>query len=747
MVAQQANGETRTYTEYIEELDFQKYWLVLKRRWIPAFAVFSTTVALSVFAALSEESVYKAEGRVLFRSDRTTSLTGLGDDRGRVEILAADPLDTQAELIRSLPLMQATVDALGLTTSSGRPLNPRALLGKVSAQPVGGTDVLRISVESEDPEEAAAIVNQVIESYREQNIESNREEAAAARQFIEEQLPTTEAEVLRVEGALREFKETNDIISLDQEASNAVSVLAGLDQDIGNIQAQLADISAQLGQLRGQLGVNVSEGIALSSLNQSEGVQEALSQLQQVQTQLSNERARYREGHPAIERLELQQAEIEALLSDRIQEVLGQELTVPVDSLNVGRLQLGELRQNLIAELTSLEIERIGLSNRMSQLMEARANYLERANDLPELEKQQRELDRQLEAAQTTYETLLSQLQETRVIENQTVGNVRVVSLAQIPNSPAGPDRRMYLVAGGFMGVLLAIATAFLLDLLDSSVKTVKEVKELYGYTVLGVIPLVKGAGRSEAEAADDHPYPRLLVNQPAHVGVREAYQMMQANLKFLQSDTELKTVMITSAVPGEGKSEIAANLAAALAQVGRRVLLIDADMRYPRQHHALKVLNRVGLSHVITGQARVKSAIQTVMQNLDVLTAGAVPPNPVALLDSKRMESLLQSLAQVYEVVIIDAPPLVGYADAPILGKMADGTLLVARPGVVDYAQGRIAKDVLAQSQQWVLGMVANGVNPANEPDGHFYYLRQETTESVEEDQEPVLMPVGKAG
>ena len=185
MVAQQAGGESRQGPEYIEEIDFQKYWLVLKRRWIPAFLVFSTAVGLALLAALSEDSVYKAEGKVLIKRDRSSSLTGLDqEDLGRIERLSQEPLQTQAELVRSLPVMRSTVEALDLKNDNGDPVKPSSLLRKVSVKPVTGTDVLLISVESEDAEEAALIVNQVIESYREQNIADNREEAAAARQFM-----------------------------------------------------------------------------------------------------------------------------------------------------------------------------------------------------------------------------------------------------------------------------------------------------------------------------------------------------------------------------------------------------------------------------------------------------------------------------------------------------------------------------------------------------------------------------------
>lgn len=726
MVAQQADGETRKYDEYSEEIDFQKYWLVLKRRWIPAFLIFSATVALSVLAALSEESVYEAESKVLIKRDRSTTLTGLDDNLGEIERLSREPLETQAELVRSLPVMEETVRALKLKNENGDLVNPSSLLRAVDVEPIPDTDILVISVESDDPEEAAAIVNQVVASYGEQNILSNRAEAKAAREFIEDQLPGTEDEVTEIERELRDFKQQFDIIVLEQEATEAVDSLANLNRQVNQVTADLADVEAQFDEIQGQLGVNVPEAIALSSLNQSDGVQTALADLQTAQADLAELRSRYQEEHPEVVIQRRRQAEAEALLRERIQEVLGQELTIPVDRLDVGRLQLGELRQNQIASLTQLEVTRIGLANRQAELINTRNRFLSQVENFPELEKRQRELERRLQAAQTTYETLLTQLQEIRVVENQTVGNVSVVSPAEVPRRPQRSDRRLYLAAGGFVGLLLGVSTAFLLDLLDSSVKTVKEIKELYGYTLLGIIPLVKVPVNRGEDIVGDGAYPRLLVDQSTHAGVREAYQILQANLKFLQSDGELKTVVITSAVPGEGKSEVSANLAAALAQVGRRVLLIDADMRFPRQHHALKVLNGTGLSHVITGQATVKSAVQTAMENLDVLTAGAVPPNPVALLDSKRMESLLQTFAKHYDMVIVDAPPLVGYADASILGKMADGLLLIARPGVVDYAQGRTAKDILMQSNQHVLGMVANGVNPSNEPDGHFY-SRQE--------------------
>lgn len=726
MVDKQSESENGQYSQYIEEIDLQKYWLVLKRRWLPALAVLGTSVALGVYAGLSKDSYYKAEGKVLVKNDRVSSLTGLNDDRGQVDVLniRAEPLATQVELVKSLPVLEDTVKELDLRDSEDELLEPRSLLRGLVVKPIPGTEVLKISYQNGDPIEATRIVNQIMASYRSQNIANNREEAAAARKFIEEQLPTTELEVARVEASLRQFKENNNVISLEQEASTAIAVLSRLDQDKTQLQAEMADIDARLGEIQGQLGMDESMALALSSLNQSEGIQKALSEIHDVQTKLSNERSLYREGHPRIEQLQRRLTQLEFLLNQRIGEVLGEQRAVPL-----GSLQMGDLRQNLIAdsvtELRRLSVERKGLTEKVAELNQASLSYRQRVDDFPGLERIQRDLERQLSATQTTYETLLTQLQEIRVVENQTVGNVQVVSLAVVPKNPAGPNRKIFVVGGAFAGLLLSLAAAFILDLLDNSVKNVKEVKELFGYPLLGVIPLLKESETWDASAPS---YPRVLVNQHANASLRDTYQMLQANLKFLQSDTELKTVVVTSSVATEGKSEVSANLAVAFAQIGRRVLLVDADMRSPGQHHAFDFLNRIGLSQVITGQATVEEALQTAMPNLDVLTAGVIPPNPVALLDSKRMESLLQRFTKDYEMVIIDVPPLVNYADASILGKMAGALLMVTRPGVLTYSQGRAAKATIERSNQRVLGLVVNGVNPKNEPDSYFYWAAQDS-------------------
>jgi capsular exopolysaccharide synthesis family protein len=733
MVPHSSEQHSQRTGEHVEDIDFQKYWLVLKRRWLPAVLVFGSSLALALAAAVLEQPTYQAEGKVRFKSDRTSALTGLEEERGTVEVLTFqdEPLKTQAEIVKSMPVMEKALMAAQVTNQDVINLEPEDLFKKTKVKAVPGTEILQISASSSEPAAAAAIVNGVIWAYKELNIQSNKEEAAAARRFIEQQLPRVEEKVLAAESALSRFKDDNGVIVLEEEASNAVARVSELDQQIEQGLAELADVSARANRLQGQLNLTADEALVVSSLNQSEGVQEALVYLQNAQTELSEARVLYTDQHPQVITLLRKQTAARDLLGERINELLGQQnLSAASIQDGLGRLQLGDLRIDLMQNLAELDVQATGLERRLQELLQTRVSYEQQINNLPELENQQRQLERQLSASQSTYETLLNQLQEIRVIENQTVGNVQIVSLADVPTQSVSRSSMLYLAGGGLLGILLAVATAFFLDLLDSSVKTLKEVKDLYGYTLLGVIPFVRENKQSRFDAANDA-LPRLLVNRSEYAGVREAYQILQANLKFLQADTQLKTVVVTSALPGEGKSEVSSNLAAALAQVGKKVLLIDADMRYPRQHHAFEIVNGEGLSHVITGQASLNSCIRSKLENLDLLTAGVVPPNPVTLLDSQRMGSLLQSLRQTYDMILIDSPPLSGYADALILGRLADGVLLVARPGVLNYAHGRSAREMLIQSQQQVLGIVANGVDPINEPDGQFY-LRQDRSYSL---------------
>ncbi len=712
-----------------DSIDFHKYWLVFKRRFLPATLAFGGVFGLAAWYAFSQKTSYLATAQLLLKTDNYSSLTGLDNPTGTIDNVARqrDPLSTEVEIILSRPIIEKTIIALNLRDENGKFISPEFILQELSVKPIPGTDILTISYESYDPTWAERIVNTLIKVYIENDIQSNRAEAVAARDFIEKQLPKVEATVSQSEADLRRFKEANQILDLQQEASITVGSIAKLEDKISQLQAQLAQINAESEGLRNKIGLDAQQAVAATSLSQSTGVQEALTQLQEIQAHLAVERTRFKDEYPTVAQLALQEAALLKLLQERIAQVIGsQQPAPPVKSL----LEFGPIQQQLTAELVQSEVQRLGLKSQLAVLRNTQSYYKQRSRVLPKLEQNQRELERRVAAAQATYQILLSKLQETRVAENQNVGNARVISEAIVPEKPIPIPINLILAGGAFAGILVAIATAFLIDLLDRSVHTLKELKQLFRYHLLGVIPdYGKLVSTSYfAGSSQDNVFPIFPRDLPRSV-IGEAYQILQANLKFISSDRPLQSIVVTSSVSKEGKSHVCANLAAAMAQVGRRVLLIDADLRYPSQHHLWELTNSLGLSNILVGEAKFNQAKREVMTGLDVLMAGVIPPNPVAILDSQKMALLIEKFSREYDCVIIDTPALSGMADAPILGKMADGILLVARPEKTDSASANAAMEILKSSGQNVLGLVTNGVIFNNEPDGYIYRNRENYT------------------
>jgi capsular exopolysaccharide synthesis family protein len=543
--------------------------------------------------------------------------------------------------------------------------------------------------------------------------------------------------VRRAEAALRSFKEKNRVIALEEEAKGAITVIQTLGGQITETQAALADANTKSGMLHKQVGMNSQNSLALNALNQSRGVQKVLTEYQKVEGELAIQRTRFVETHPQIEELKNKRAALKALLQQRIGQAVGQEKAV-----SNGKLQIGESKQKLTELYIQSEVERLGLASRLASLSQEKFAYKQRADILPKLEQQQRELERQLKAAQSTYEILLQKLQEVRVAENQNMGNASVIESALVPEKALILKPALIFAMGSVVSILLWGATILILELRDTSVKTLKEARELFGYTFLGAIPSLQKKAAADGKNTDSTAS-QLPVRDTPRAPISEAFRMLQANLKFLSSDKP-KVIVVTSSVPGEGKSTVSANLGAAMAQLGHRILLIDADMRRPTQHHIWEKTNTEGLSDVIVGQAGFKAVVKEVMPKLNVLTAGATPPNPVALLESKGMAALLEDVSQTYDFVIVDAPPLLVAADALTLGRVADGVLMVARPGVVNSHTASAAKDLLTTSAQKVLGLVINGVILENESDSYYYYIKEYY---MEEDSKTRQKPTSKSG
>ena len=687
-----------------EHIDFNRYWQVLKRRWMPATATFVGIVTLSAIAALASKDVYQAEAQLLITSDRSSKLIGIPDGSRDREYDDDDPLKTEAKIIQSRPIVEKIIRDLDLRSPDNKPLTYKKVRRSLEVDSIMGTDILQIQYEDPDPEVARAVVKRAVELYSEDYTSFNQSETLEAKEFVEQQIPKAEATVKKAEENLRLFKNQHGIVDLAEQTTAAIGSVTAVENEMDRVKADLNDINARYNGLQSQLGMSWQEASAVSSLSQSVGVQKVLAQLQDVKLQLAQKRNLMSDNAPQIISLKQEQQDLTTLLEQQIASTLGPQQGL---AKNINVLSLGDLKQAQLTEFANLGLQKEGLEKRLASLESAYNTYQTRSNLSPQLQEQQRELQRQLDAATANYETLLSRVRDIDVLEDRKVNKVRVVSEAAIAEDTVNISGKVILAAGAMMGILFGLAIAFVLDLKDNTIENSQEVEDLFAYPLYGVVPNLNPKKNVN---------PAEIANNVSMLPLKEAYQNIQVNLRLLDADVK-KIIAVTSSIPQEGKSSVSANLAMAIAQCGQRVLLIDADLRRPTQHYIWNLPNKEGLSDVLQQRSSWHEAVQNVEPNLDIITSGLIPEHPISLLDSSFFEDFVNTVSQKYDRIIFDTPPIVGIADPKVIAKFIDGFLFVVRPGVCDRPSATAAKKTLDSTQLKVLGLIVNGVDMNREP------------------------------
>ena len=319
-------------------------------------------------------------------------------------------------------------------------------------------------------------------------------------------------------------------------------------------------------------------------------------------------------------------------------------------------------------------------------------------------------LQRDAASNRQIFEGLLQRTKETDIASNLRTSNIRIVDEAEIPRYPARPQKLGSLTLGLFGGSVLGIALAFLFEYLDSRFKNPEDIKQHLGLPFLGMIPSI------HAKEHQGNP----LVNAGAPPQFVEAFRSLRTNVLFSSPDAKARHVVVTSTIPGEGKTVVASNLALSLAATGHRVLLIDADMRRPKAHTVFNMEQEPGLSNIIAGKVKASDAVKRIDQsNCWFLPAGTSPPNPVELLGSRRFSDFLASLSHHFEWVIIDSPPVMAVADGAVLAHVATGVVFVVGAEMATRGAVKAALEQLDAAKAQYVGAVLNKV----EVQRHAYY------------------------
>ena len=480
-----------------------------------------------------------------------------------------------------------------------------------------------------------------------------------------------------------------------------------LNQQIASVGAQLQGTIAQTSSIQNQLGVDFNRAVATSQLSNSPVVESLLEQLTLTESELAKERQRFNDEHPTIISLEAKKVALNQQLEQLIAQNVGQGVKI-----SQGLLKNDGLKENPLEKFITLKIEELSLQRQVSALSNSQQAYLKRAKELPRLEKREQELLRQAQSASKTLTSLLDNLESTKLAETQQSSNAEIVENASVPDRGSS-GKTALLALGIFLGAFLANLSVMLLEMQDRTLQTVAEIKKKFSYKVLGITPIESPIYQG-----------RVVSREEPDSYSGEIYRMIQANLKFLTNDKPPKVILMTSSVPEEGKSTVSANLAAAISQLGRTVLLIDGDLRRPSQHRLWSIFNQFGIQDVLRGSKTLAETVSKPMAKLNVLPSSEVGSNPLALLDSPAMANLVATARREYDVVLIDAPPLPVTADVLTLSKLVDGIVFVTRPGIVEHESAALAQETLETTGQKVLGMVVNGAK-ASDFDRYSYQAR----------------------
>jgi polysaccharide biosynthesis transport protein len=709
---QYTNTSSSSVTPSRDSLDvsLSEYLVKVKRRWKPALAVFLLTLGVAGCLSLLQKETYEAEGKLLFKQKSAGAIGEIGKEAGTLNTILNDqtPLSTQIQVLESEPVIQQVIDRQKLTDQNGEPLKPEDFRKKLVAEVVGGTDVVGVSYKHSDPKVASNVVNTIMDVYIQTQIESNQSQPGAAKEFIDGQLPQIEAKVKSAEEQISAFRSQNGIVDLGEEKRGLVGNLGSINQQITVTGSELQGMQAQSASLQGQLGLNLEQAVKANQLGSYPEVQSILDQLAETETALSTERQRFSDQHPSVISLSQKKDSLTQQLRNLIAVNVGEGVDVSQGLLR----NENSTKENQLEKFISFKIEELSLQKQVGALYNSQQELIKRAKVLPQLEQKDRELVRQAESAGKTYETLLNNLQEATIAANSKSGNADVVEYAALPDQ-GNSGRAILLGMGVIMGAFLANLTVILLEMQDRSINSLVEIKKKFPYHTVGITrlepPMYQG---------------RIVTRDEPDSFSSEVYRMIQANLKFLTNDKPPKVILVTSSVPEEGKSTVTANLAAAISQLGRSVLLVDADLRRSSQHHLWGVDNHKGLKDIVVDNVSPLSVIRQPMPKLSLLTSGIVESNPLAILDSPKMSDFIGRSRREYDLILIDVPPLPVTADVLTISKLVDGILFVTRPGIVEHESAELAQEALATTGQKILGMVVNGVK-ANEFDRYSYHGR----------------------
>jgi polysaccharide biosynthesis transport protein len=695
------------------KLDVRAYWRTIRKRW--PFVVLSMIIAtvIAFVYTYRQPKIYEATCQVIIEPMAPQVLPGSKDvvELGTGSFWANKEFyETQYRIIQSTSVGQRTAEKLGLQYDPdyASALGPnhdlsalgRIIAGQLTIKPLKESRLALITATDRKPQRAALIANTVADTYIEYNLDYKLEGARAAMAWLAEQESDLKRQLEDSELKLYEFKKDRNLlaVNLDDKQSMLSANLTSVNARLSEIRIKRIEMEAKRRMIE-RARNNIVDQETLPELREQKTVAELRESYVQLTKELAEVSSKYGEEHPKMKALQGQMTAIRQAYEKEIDQAL---TTFEKDY------------EELLDNEKSLRI-----------LMEQQRTE---AIELSKVEVEYKPLQRAAEQNTKVYSLIATRQKEIDITGPMKANNVRVLERAIVPGAPVRPKPVQNLLLGLLLGLGTGVALAFAIEALDNTLKTQTDVEQFLGVPVLGLVPVIAGpAGNADSVQPGDNLRERDLgvFLDPKSVAA-ECCRSIRTNILFMSPDHPIRTLVVTSPSPQEGKTTSAINLAVTMAEAGGRVLLIDTDMRRPRLHRSFGVPNQTGISTVVVGKATLEDAIKrTDVPNLDVLTCGPVPPNPSELLHTDRFALILAECGKLYDRVILDSPPTSAVTDPAVLGNLADGVVLIIKAGETTREAAVHARRQLTSAKARLIGVVVNAIDFSNPAYGYEYYYR----------------------
>jgi polysaccharide chain length determinant protein (PEP-CTERM system associated) len=738
--------------------------ILLRRKWLIVLT-FVSFLGAAIGFSLIATPVYEAATTIMIEKEG-----GVEDHIFSVSTFMKKEVavKTQVEILKSRTLAEGVIDAIlnspnkeafeEMMTGKNGVLPTRKqmvefLQSNLNVTPIRDTDIIEVRVTAKRPQMAALLANTIAAEYHEQSLQLSRGEISEVRQFLQEQLEIVQDSLRLAEEGLKNYMQEEEVSALPEETAELVKQLATFESLFNEAKIDLEANQKRLDHMKKQLSQQKSQ--LLEEITQT--ATPMIAKLREEITELEAMRAEYvaqgvEESHPKMQQILTRIEETKANLIEETNKLVSRELTLK-DPLSYS--------QELVGKILAMEIEIQSLSAKADALGSIVNRYSQRMNMLPEKSLKLARLQRSTNVGENIFLMLKEKHEEARIKEAGQIGNVRIVDKAIPPEKPIRPKKKLNVLLGAFLGLLLGGGMAFFLESLDTSIKSIEDI-ENWGLSVLGYVPkirrtkVVKGIERKKSPIQDKD-VRKVTSNLITHFApkspISEAYRTFRTNIQFTNLDSSPQTILVTSPGPGEGKSTTVANLAITFAQMGTKTLLLDTDFRRPILHSIFGLEKEIGITNYLVGKAPLQLVIKkTGIQNLDIITCGVIPPNPSELLASERMKEFLEELKTQYQMILFDTPPVIAVTDSAVLSLLLDGVVLVASAGQTSQPALARAKTLLENVKARILGVVLNKMEAKSTYGSYYYYYyyhyygdRKETKKSkrrVKRSAETVASP-----